>query len=89
MNSKDFEASGERPLMKYNSSKVDFSKLEEVPVNSVVGRLFKLLDDIDTASDMFKPKIEGYEKYIFNKIEEAQKLIVSDGYKLYFLGEEG
>lgn len=62
----------------------DFSKLKEVPEDSIEANLFKVIDDIDTATDFFKPEMQGFEKYIVNKIKESQKLIVSDGYKLYY-----
>jgi len=32
--------------------------------------LWKLLDDISTAGDMFKPEINGYFKYVNRKCEE-------------------
>jgi hypothetical protein len=62
----------------------DFSKLKKVPEDSIEAKLFGLLDDIDTAIDIFKPKIKSFENYALNKIREAHKLIISDGYKLYY-----
>ena len=44
--------------------------------------LWKLLDDIDTAGDMYKPAINGYFKYVCKKAEKRFKLIGSDGYNL-------
>lgn len=45
--------------------------------------LWALLDDIDTASDMFKPEQTNFYKYVMRKCEERSKHMVSDGYKLY------
>jgi hypothetical protein len=57
----------------------DFRKIAE--------ELWQLLDDIDTASDMFKPTNEvGYRNfynYAMRKQGERFKYLKSDGYKLY------
>ena len=45
--------------------------------------LWKLLDDISTAGDMFKPKIDEYFNYVNKKCEDRSKVAYSpDGYKL-------
>jgi len=56
----------------------------------IATELWVLLDDIDTASDMFKPceinginSYENFYKYIMKKVSERHKLLKSDGYKLY------
>ena len=54
------------------------------PEDSLEAKLYQIIDDIDTASDMFKPEISGYERYVFRKVKEARKYITSDGYKLYY-----
>lgn len=36
-----------------------------------INRLLLLLDDIDTAGDMFKPTIDGYFRYVQRKVKEA------------------
>ena len=50
-------------------------------------KLWDLLDDIDTASDMFKPQDEksamAFYKYTMTKQAERHKYLKSDGYKLY------
>lgn len=47
--------------------------------------LWQLLDDIDTASDMFKPKQTGFYRYVMRKAEERGKYGYSpDGYELKF-----
>ena len=47
--------------------------------------LWMLLDDIDTASDMFKPEQNGFYKYTMKKCQERGKYGHSpDGYKLLF-----
>jgi hypothetical protein len=71
--------------MEHNKSEeIDYTKLRLVPKDSIESKLFCILDDIDTATDMFKPEMEGFEKYVVKKIKEAQSLIVSDGYALYY-----
>jgi len=45
--------------------------------------LWKLLDDISTAGDMFKPKIDAYFKYVNAKCEERSDVANSlDGQTL-------
>ena len=50
-------------------------------------KLWGLLDDIDTASDMFKPQDEksamAFYKYAMSKQAERHQYLKSDGYKLY------
>jgi hypothetical protein len=70
--------------MEHNSGKMDFSKLKKVDENSIEAKLFTLIDDIDTASDMFKPGQTSYYKYVMRKVKQAQQHIVSDGYDLYY-----
>ena len=45
--------------------------------------LWALLDDISTASDIFKPEQTNFYKYVMRKCEERSAQMVSDGYKLY------
>jgi len=60
---------------------------EKVDKKSAVAQLWTLLDDIDTASDMFKPSsLKGYEnfyKYAMKKVAERFNHLTSDGYELY------
>jgi hypothetical protein len=58
--------------------------LREIKEGSLESILMGIIDDIDTAGDMFKPEIDNYFRFIQSKIELASKLIVSDGYKLYY-----
>lgn len=48
-----------------------------------VMRLWSLLDDIDTAGDMFKPEINSYFRYVNDKAQERFNHIISDGYTLF------
>jgi hypothetical protein len=55
-----------------------------------VEKLWELLDDIDTASDIFKPcesnGIKSFEKfytYVMSKVAKRFDVLKSDGYKLY------
>lgn len=49
--------------------------------------LWKLLDDIDTASDKFKPNdlktYKDFYEYVMNKVEERHKYMKSTGHTLY------
>ena len=67
-----------------NPVEYDFSDLKEVDESSIEAKLFSILDDIDTGLDMFKPDMGVFENYVVKKIKDAQKLIVSDGYKLFY-----
>lgn len=62
----------------------EFKDLKEVPEDSIEAKLFKIIDDIDTAGDMFNPEITAYVEFIDAKIKEAHKSIISDGYKLFY-----
>jgi hypothetical protein len=47
-------------------------------------KLWELLDDISTASDMFKPEMNSFYNYTMKKTEERGKYMESsDGYNLY------
>ena len=51
-------------------------------IQSEAERLWCLLDDISTAGDMFKPKINGYFKYVNERCDKRDGMITSDGYNL-------
>ena len=70
--------------MQFNSSP---ETGEPVEGNAIIWRkiameLWKLLDDVDTAGDMFKPPIDSFFKYVTNKAELRHKYLKSDGYNL-------
>jgi len=50
-------------------------------------KLWKLLDDIDTATDLFSlhdlKSYEAYYKYVTKKQQERHKIFISDGYNLF------
>ena len=47
--------------------------------------LYNLLDDIDTSSDVFKPEMNNFYKYVMKKQGEKNKYAYSpNGYKLIF-----
>ena len=46
--------------------------------------LWALLDEIDTASDIFKDNYEGLAKFVYRKAQERHKIAHSDGYRLVF-----
>jgi hypothetical protein len=69
-----------KPLSECND--IDFLRGE-------VEHLYQLLDDIDTASDMFKPcdsnkgSFEGFYNYAMRRQAHKSDCLESDGYKLY------
>ena len=66
-----------------------FSKLKKVDEDSPEAKLFHLLDDIDTAGDMFKPDNDSaYVQFIYRKVRAAHDIITSDGYDLYYFDPE-
>ena len=74
--------------MKYNSTFSHKPKLHRVDLTleewkAKAEALWALLDDIDTAGDMFKPEITPFFRYVIAKAEERHKHMESDGYKLF------
>lgn len=67
--------------------KEDFAKLKKVPEDSPEGKLCTILDNIDTASDAFKPDKSAYVDFIYNQIAKVQEIIISDGYEMYYYDE--
>lgn len=53
----------------------------------VAEKLWELLDDISTASDVYKPEQNGFYEHVMKKADERNKYFDSDGYKLYPPGE--
>lgn len=60
-------------------------------IDKTAEALWDLLDDIDTASDMFKPSNEiGYRKfynYTMRKVAKRHELLKSNGYALFLPGD--
>lgn len=50
----------------------------------IAEHLFQLLDDIDTASDMFKPEHTDFYRYVMRKANARFEVATSDGYNLTF-----
>ena len=71
--------------MKYNSEKLNHTddKMTIGKWKYIAEELWKLLDDIDTASDMFKPEKNNFYEYSMNKVTKRFNLIGSDGYDLF------
>ncbi len=64
----------------------EYKKNEDVTLEEwrdMAYKLWDLLDDIDTAGDMFKPEINTYFNYICKKVAMRFKQIGSDGYDLF------
>lgn len=45
--------------------------------------LWKMLDDISTAGDAFKPEQSPFVDYVLKKCEEREKYLTSDGFELF------
>lgn len=48
----------------------------------IAKELWKLLDDIDTASDIFKPESDSFYEYAMEKVRKRSQFMKSDGYDL-------
>ncbi len=67
--------------MRYNKGG-DKSKSNNLSKDQIIEALFKLLDDIDTASDMLKPEKTDFYNYVMRKAQERFHYIYYDGYKI-------
>ena len=69
----------------FGTSLADCNDIEKL--RTIAEKLWSLLDDIDTASDMFKPSdLAGYRQfygYAMKKAADRGKQLESDGYHLY------
>ena len=54
---------------------------------AIAEKLWTLLDDVDTAGDMFKPPINGFFEYVIGKSEQRHRYLRSDGYSLVLTAE--
>lgn len=72
----------ERPLMQRNASPPSMPPSPPQSSEDLARELWQLLDDIDTASDMFKPKHDGFYRYVMAKAEARHAFATSDGYNL-------
>lgn len=50
--------------------------------------LWDLLDNIDTAFDAYRPRMEDFEHRVQELCNERHKYLVSDGYELYEHGND-
>ena len=67
----------------WNTAKEALTELKEfMEGETAEEKLWQLLDDIDTASDMFKPEQTGFYKYVMAKAQERHRYLVSDGFNL-------
>lgn len=72
----------ERQLMQFNAGGGEMGPPRTW--EEIAHFLWGLLDDVDTAGDMFKPEWQGFEKYVTQKANERWKVATSDGYSLVF-----
>lgn len=49
----------------------------------IAKELWKLLDEIDTASDMFKPEFNNFYRYAMVRVEKRHEFMKSNGYDLF------
>lgn len=70
---------------------VFMQKVEDIVADSIVEpdykliaeRLWEILDDIDTATDHYKPNNDDkFVRYVYAKLKERHSYMKSDGYKL-------
>jgi len=54
--------------------------------NPIMLALWGLLDDIDTATDVYKNDDAGFRRFMLRKLAERHNVLYSDGYKLWFIG---
>ena len=71
---------------------IDYKRMNEINENRIATKddqiafLWKLLDDISTAGDVFKPEINHYFNYVNKKCEERSSVAnSSDGYCLQII----
>jgi hypothetical protein len=87
----DSNCEGGQPLPSVPSDALFGSPLAEVTdadqLREMADKLWSLLDDIDTASDQFKPSNEAgcrrFYEYAMKKAGARHAIITSDGYDLY------
>ena len=86
-----------RPLLQYNISPreggVPLSSLGNLKqCRNIASELWSLLDDIDTASDMFKPSDErshrAFYRYVMKRVSTRHDHLISDGYDLFLSSPE-
>lgn len=74
-------------VMTFNSCNAkDYLKDENMNAEKwerIARELWAILDDIDTASDIFKPIKNNFYNHSMNKVGQRWMLMGSDGYKLY------
>ena len=54
-----------------------------------ISDLLRIIDDIDTAGDAFKPKRTPYAEYVMRKSATRGTMVYSDGYEIYLRQMEG
>lgn len=52
-------------------------------LQAIIARLYDIIDDIDTASDMCKPESTSYTRLVDTLQSQKSAYIVSDGYNLF------
>ncbi len=74
----------DKHLVIFMEGLVNVLKKEKSPKDSAVNKdqliyeLFRIIDDIDTAGDMFKENTEGYRKYVVKRQEQRWEHIKED-----------
>lgn len=66
-----------------NAPTADARELSAAEWRGVAEALWALLDDVDTASDLFKPEPSPYVDYVQAKQAERHRHLVTDGHRLY------
>lgn len=61
----------------------ELKQVENTDWKTIAEELWKLLDNIDTASDMYKTDYEALADFIYKEQRKRFKLMTSDGYNLF------
>lgn len=61
--------------------------VREMSWEQIAEALYKVLDDIDTASDMFKDDYKAFQDYVMDRQQRKNQFLTSDGYELVKIGE--
>lgn len=79
--SKTVEATCPPPKIKHGISV--FYVTDSRTLIPMIDKLWNIIDDIDTADDMFKEDDKAFREYVMNKQKERHQVLFSDGYGLY------
>jgi len=84
MRGETIEESAKWDAKQYSKASITTRMKTEKEKDEIIFKLWRILDDIDTASDMFKENYEGFAKSVYRKQQERWKVLSdNDIEKLY------